>query len=63
MTIGIITHHIALNAGAVLQSYALQTVLKRLGHHAEFIDYCPYPKYVQFSKQFVGGSKLSFFDI
>ena len=39
MKIGIITLHYALNAGAVLQAFALQTYLKSLGHEVEFIDY------------------------
>lgn len=45
MKIGIITFHNALNAGAVLQAYALQTFLVQLGHEAEFIDYCPPRKF------------------
>lgn len=45
MKIGIITFHNALNAGAVLQAYALQTFLTRLGHEAEFINYCPPKKW------------------
>lgn len=45
MKIGIITFHNALNAGAVLQAYALQTVLTQLGHHIEFIDYAPIKRY------------------
>ncbi len=45
MKIGIITFHNALNAGAVLQAYALQTFLTKLGHTVEFIDYAPLKKY------------------
>lgn len=45
MRIGIITFHNALNAGAVLQAYALQTFLLELGHQVEFINYCPVRKY------------------
>ncbi|MDR0606077.1 MAG: polysaccharide pyruvyl transferase family protein [Bacteroidales bacterium] len=45
MKTGIITYHNALNAGAVLQAYALQTVLQRLGHRVEFINYYPQRKY------------------
>ena len=41
MKIGIITFHFAHNQGAVLQCYALQKFLKKLGHDAEVIDYCP----------------------
>lgn len=38
---GILTLHIALNYGAVLQTYALQTSLQRLGKEANVIDYQP----------------------
>ncbi len=41
MKIGIITFHYALNQGAVLQAYALQTLLQSWGHQIEFIDYHP----------------------
>lgn len=41
MKIGIVTFHNALNVGAVLQAYALQTYLLGLGHTVEFINYCP----------------------
>lgn len=39
MRIGIITFHHALNQGAILQAYALQTLLQSWGHQVEFIDY------------------------
>ena len=39
MRIGILTFHAAHNYGAVLQCYALQTYLERLGHEVEVIDY------------------------
>lgn len=45
MKIGIITFHNALNAGAVLQAYALQTLLTQQGHKVEFINYTPTRKY------------------
>lgn len=45
MKIGIITFHNALNAGAVLQAYALQTLLTQQGHKVEFINYDPTRKY------------------
>ncbi len=45
MKIGIITFHNALNAGAVLQAYALQTFLSQLGHQVEFINYSPIRRY------------------
>ena len=41
MKIGIITFHWALNYGAVLQAYALQTYLESMGHKVEVIDYRP----------------------
>ena len=39
MKIGILTFHRACNYGAVLQCFALQEVLKRLGHDVHVIDY------------------------
>lgn len=45
MKIGIITYHRAHNYGAVLQCYALSTMLIKLGHEVEVIDY--YPSYFQ----------------
>lgn len=39
MRIGICTFHYALNAGAVLQAYALQTILEKYGHEVFFVDY------------------------
>lgn len=39
MKIGILTFHRAHNYGAVLQCYALQEVLKGMGHDVEIIDY------------------------
>ena len=42
MRIGILTFHCAHNYGAVLQCYALQEVLKGMGHTVEVIDYRPY---------------------
>lgn len=41
MRIGILTFHCAHNYGAVLQCYALQEVLKGMGHAVEVIDYRP----------------------
>ena len=32
MRIGILTHPLRLNYGGLLQNYALQIILKRLGH-------------------------------
>lgn len=39
MKIGIMTTHTALNCGAVLQAFALQTSLEKLGHEVEFINF------------------------
>lgn len=42
MKIGILTFHRAHNYGAMLQAYALRTVLEEAGHYVNFIDYWPY---------------------
>lgn len=47
MRIGILTQPLLTNYGGMLQAYALQTVLKRLGHDVTIINRC-YPK-VQYS--------------
>ena len=39
MKIGILTFHLAHNYGAVLQCYALQEVLGRMGHQVSIINY------------------------
>lgn len=39
MKVGVLTRHRAPNAGAVLQAFAMQTTLVRMGHQVEFIDY------------------------
>lgn len=41
MKVGILTFHRAHNYGAVLQVYALQLYLKKMGYEVEVIDYCP----------------------
>ncbi|CCX66878.1 putative uncharacterized protein [Prevotella sp. CAG:1058] len=41
MKLGILTFHCAHNYGAVLQCYALQETLKKMGHDVEIIDYRP----------------------
>lgn len=41
MKIGILTFHFAHNFGAMLQAYALQEYLKKLGHEVEIINYQP----------------------
>ena len=42
MNIGILTFHRAHNYGAMLQAYALRTVLQNAGHQVEFVDYWPH---------------------
>lgn len=39
MKVGILTFHRANNYGAVLQCFALQTYLKKMGHEVEIVDY------------------------
>lgn len=59
MKVGIITYHRAHNYGAVLQCYALQEIIKELGHDVTIIDYKqPFieklynpSKYIQIRKQ------------
>ena len=38
MKIGILTHPLRTNCGGILQNYALQTVIRELGHDVETID-------------------------
>lgn len=42
MKVGILTFHRAHNYGAVLQAYALKTVVEKTGAEVEIIDYWPY---------------------
>ena len=43
MKVGVITFQQSNNYGAILQSYALQKQIDKLGHEAELIDYqCNY---------------------
>ncbi len=39
MRVGILTFHTVLNYGALLQAYALQNVILKMGHECEIIDY------------------------
>ena len=39
MKIGVITRHAVPNYGSLLQSYATQVVLEKMGYEAEIIDY------------------------
>ena len=41
MKVGIVTHPLYFNYGGILQNYALQQVLKRLGHAPITLDYMP----------------------
>lgn len=38
MRVGILTHPLRNNCGGILQNYALQTVIRRMGHYVETID-------------------------
>ena len=42
MKIGILTFHRGNNYGGILQCYALQQVLKSLGHSVEIVNYNPH---------------------
>ena len=46
MRVGIVTQPLINNYGGILQNYALQTILKRLGHEVLTIDYCC-PSWIQ----------------
>jgi hypothetical protein len=54
MKIGIITYHWAYNYGAVMQAYALQSYLEKLGHIVEFINYVPINQKVGILKKYIG---------
>lgn len=56
MKIGILTFHRAHNYGAVLQCYALQEVLKGMGHEVEVIDYRP--SYIELNTQVFSKKKF-----
>lgn len=53
MNIGVITFHWVTNYGAVLQAYALQSHLTKLGHNVQVIDYMPRTFEKTFAKCFV----------
>ncbi|MEW6261023.1 MAG: polysaccharide pyruvyl transferase family protein [Thermodesulfobacteriota bacterium] len=44
-TVGVITYHYFHNYGAVLQAYALCSVIAQLGHSCQIIDFCPEPNF------------------
>lgn len=65
MKIGIVTFHFVPNSGAVLQCWALQETLKKLGHSVEVINYQPdyhTKRYSPFKNPVVesGGSLITF---
>lgn len=45
MKIGILTQPLTTNYGGILQNYALQTILKRMGHEVWTLDYLKYDWY------------------
>ena len=49
MKIGILTLPLHTNYGGILQAYALQTVLERMGHDVEVLDR-PHKKKVDYKK-------------
>lgn len=54
MKIGIVTYHLTLNYGAVMQSLATRFVLEEMGHEAYYVDYWPEyhkEKYMLFPKK------------
>ncbi|MBQ4392660.1 MAG: polysaccharide pyruvyl transferase family protein [Prevotella sp.] len=56
MRIGVLTLPLHTNYGGILQAYALQTVLERMGHDVRVIDYdylIPRPTYWKLFKRFV----------
>jgi len=60
MKIGILTFHASFNYGSMLQAWALQTYLTRLGHQVEIINYrSPFQK-AYYYKPFDRNSKFAF---
>ena len=56
MNIGLITFHFVHNQGGVLQCYALKTILEKMGHHVQIIDYQPRyhtVRYARFKNPFI----------
>lgn len=67
MQIGIITQPLLNNYGGILQNFALQVILKKIGHNPITIDYIPKTPYVLFLKNLIKelvlsivGKKVSF---
>ena len=48
-TIGVITFHFVYNCGALLQTFALQTYLKRVGYDVGIINYVPWYHFNKYS--------------
>jgi len=44
MKVGLLTFHFGENYGSVLQAYAIQQAVRRLGHDVDIIDY--WPRYI-----------------
>lgn len=68
MKIGIVTFHFVPNSGAVLQCWALQETLKKLGHTVKVINYQPdyhTKRYLPFKNPLVesGGSLITFLKV
>lgn len=53
MRIAILTFHRAHNCGAMLQAWALRTVLEQFGHYVEFLDGCSIGEELRLNKIFV----------
>jgi hypothetical protein len=54
--VGIITMHKLHNYGSILQSYALQKVIREMGYECELIDYI-YPNEFQFKRNYSNNAK------
>ena len=58
MKVGVITRHAVPNYGSLLQSYATEKALEKMGYDAEIIDYCRYDERAEeLSKSLVKGKK------
>ena len=58
MRIGIITLPLHTNYGGILQAYALQTVLERMGHHVVILDPSPYKHLPWWKLLFAYGKRI-----
>ena len=58
MRIGIITLPLHTNYGGILQAYALQTVLERMGHHVVILDRSPYKHLSWWKLPFAYGKRI-----